>query len=100
VAEAFRHLYVNLQFSVPDSVVQTILLTSPEAGAGKSTVALNLAITTAQAGRRTVVVEADLRRPVLGKILGINPQYGILDLVQGEPEDLSLQHFATDIDDL
>ncbi|NND70179.1 MAG: polysaccharide biosynthesis tyrosine autokinase, partial [Rhodothermales bacterium] len=69
-AESYRRLYVNLQFSVPDRVVQTILVTSPEAEVGKSTSALNLALTAARSNRKTLVIDADFHRPTIAKYLG------------------------------
>jgi capsular exopolysaccharide synthesis family protein len=75
-AEAFRQLYVNLQFSRADTVIQTIVVTSAEKGAGKSTTAVNLALAAAQTGRRTLLIDADLRRPTLHALLGITGRGG------------------------
>lgn len=80
-AEAYRQLRTNIQFSRPDAVVQTLLVTSPEAGEGKTTTAANLALAMAQAGRRTVVVDADLRRPQLHTTLDIPREPGLAELL-------------------
>ena len=81
VAEAFRHIRTNIQFGRPDVVVQTILVTSPGASEGKSTTAANLAITMAQAGRRTLLIDADLRRPQQHKIFGFNGGIGLVEML-------------------
>ena len=99
-SEAYRRLYTALQFSVSDNqALQTILITSAEAGVGKSTTAVNLATTAAKAGKRTLIVDADLRRPALYDYLGIQPSAGLASLLQRrDVPDLEIERFATDID--
>ena len=80
-AEAYRRLRTNIQFSRPDVVVQTILVTSGEAGEGKTTTVLNLAFAMAQANRRTVIIDADLRRPTLHSMLSLKRDPGLTDLL-------------------
>ena len=80
-AEAFRMLRTNLQFSSSDFRSNAILITSPEPGEGKSTTAINLAITTAQLGYETLLVDADLRRPNLHKVFRIDREPGFVDLL-------------------
>lgn len=65
VAEAFRHIRTNLQFSAPEDRQRTVLVTSPRPDDGKTTIACNLAIALAQAGRRVLLVDANFRRPVI-----------------------------------
>lgn len=79
-AEAYWQLYLRLHLSRPNTLVRTILITSPEAAAGKTTTALNLALTTARAGQRTLIIDADLRRPSLDRYLelGERPHLGAL----------------------
>ena len=67
-AEAYRSVRTALCFGVLGSTSKTVLITSPAPGEGKSTAASNLAISLAQAGHRTVLVEADFRRPTLTKV--------------------------------
>ena len=100
VAEAYRRLYTNLQFSHPDKVAQTILVTSAEAEVGKSTTALNLAITAARAGRRTLIIDADLRSPSLHGYLGITPRVDLEELLQKRATDLDAESFSTNIDNV
>lgn len=82
-AEAFRKVRTAVQFLGVDDPVRTILVTSPSAAEGKTTVALNLAATYAQAGMRTVLVEADLRRPSLHQLFPLEGTAGLTTAVIG-----------------
>lgn len=77
VAEAYRTLRTNLQFSKVDHDLKTLLVTSSGPKEGKSTTAANLAIAMAQAGQNVVLVDADLRRPVVHSIFGMDKDEGI-----------------------
>ena len=68
-AEAFRHLHAALYAGA--AAPQVVLVAGPEAHAGKSLVAANLAVAAAQAGRRTLLVDADLRHPAVGALFGL-----------------------------
>lgn len=70
-AEAFRTLRTNLMFSSVEKPIQTLLITSPVADEGKSEAIANLAVTFAQAGNKTILVDADMRRPAQHEIWGI-----------------------------
>jgi len=76
-AEAYRVLRTNLLFSRKDDRLNTICVVSAGAGEGKSTTLLNLATIFAQAGDRVLVVDSDLRRPTLHKILGVANSTGL-----------------------
>ncbi len=77
VSEAYRTFRTNIQFSNLDSPPQTILVTSPGPGEGKSTTVANLAITFAQMGTKTVLMDTDFRRPILHSIFGLEKETGI-----------------------
>jgi len=62
-AEAFRTLRTNIQFAALDKPIHTLIVTSPAPDEGKSITVANLAVTMAQAGHTTILVDADLRRP-------------------------------------
>lgn len=70
-AEAFRSLRTNLIFSGVESGLQTLLVTSAATGEGKSLALANLAVTFAQAGQKTILVDADMRRPQQHDIWGL-----------------------------
>lgn len=67
VAEAYRVLRANIEFSEVDHNIQTLLITSSNSGEGKSTTAANLAVAMAQTGKSVILVDTDLRRPSLHK---------------------------------
>jgi len=85
-AEAFRRLRTNLQFLDVAEHLRSIIVTSSLPTEGKSTVAVNLAITLADAGSRVVLVDADLRRPSVAEYLGIEGSAGLTTVLIGRAE--------------
>jgi succinoglycan biosynthesis transport protein ExoP len=85
-AEAFRSVRTAVCFSTLGSSHRVIQVTSPAAGDGKSTLALNLAIAMAMSGKRTVLVESDFRRPKVHKLTGVENRSGTVDLLRGDIE--------------
>jgi len=83
VAEAYRTIRTAVFFGAPDGKAKTILITSPAPGDGKSTLVSNLAITMAQAGQRTLIVDADFRRPVQHDIFEIEDNKGLSSVLAG-----------------
>ena len=85
-ADAYRNLRAGLMgASGPKSPIVTLLITSAKPGEGKSTTALNLALTCARAGERTLLLEADLRRPSLADVFEAGePNVGLVDVLRGE----------------
>ncbi len=84
--EAFRSLWTNLEFAAVDKPLHTILVASPGPWEGKTTVAVNLALVMAQAGKRVALMDADMRRPGIHKVLGIPNQAGLSDVFLGRKE--------------
>jgi succinoglycan biosynthesis transport protein ExoP len=80
-AEAFRTIRTAIFFRAPKGKARTILITSPAAREGKSTVAANLGIAIAQAGQRTLILDADFRRPMQYRIFGVDRKAKGLSLV-------------------
>ena len=80
-SEAYRSLRTSIQFSRPDVVIRRILVTSASPSEGKSTTAANLALTMAQAGRRVLLVDADLRRPRTHSLFGLSRTPGLSDVL-------------------
>ncbi|MER2598782.1 MAG: polysaccharide biosynthesis tyrosine autokinase [Caldilineales bacterium] len=87
--ESYRTLRTNIQFSSLDKPLQRLMITSASPGEGKSTTAANLAVVMAQSGKRTVLVDTDLRRPVIHQIFGLPNAVGVTSaLLQPEGSDL------------
>jgi polysaccharide biosynthesis transport protein len=83
VAESFRSLRTNLEFSAVDKPIKTILVASPGVAEGKSTVASNLAFSIAQSDKKVILVGADMREPTLHSILDVNNKLGLSDVFRG-----------------
>jgi len=86
VHEAFRRIRTNLRFLDVEFPVNVVVVTSSAVGEGKSTVALNLADALAEDGRRVVLVDADLRRPMIARYLGVDGDVGLVDVLTGKSE--------------
>ncbi|HVY71508.1 MAG TPA: polysaccharide biosynthesis tyrosine autokinase, partial [Verrucomicrobiae bacterium] len=76
-AEAYRVLRTNVLFAQKDATLNTLTVVSGGAGEGKSTTIFNLATVFAQLGHRVLIVDSDLRRPSLHKILGVSNNLGL-----------------------
>jgi len=79
ISESFRTLRTNLQFSSVDTGLGSLVITSASPGEGKTTIAANLAVVMAQAGRQVVLVDADMRRPVQHKVFEMRRSPGLAD---------------------
>jgi succinoglycan biosynthesis transport protein ExoP len=84
VAEAFRVLRANLEFSGREKPVKTIVVTSGGPADGKTTVIVNLATILSQSGKKVILVDADLRRPSVHRYVGISNAAGLSDLINGK----------------
>jgi Mrp family chromosome partitioning ATPase len=81
--EALRKLYGSLVFATGNRKTQTVLVASPGACEGKTFLTLALARFVAASGRRVLVVECDMRRPILKSALGLEGNHGLLDVLRG-----------------
>jgi len=85
-AEQYRVLYQRIIRLAVRRPVRVVAVTSAGRREGRTTTATNLALTAAQEGRPTVLVEADLRRPTLARLLGLAPRAGVADVLAGRAE--------------
>lgn len=83
VAEAYRSLRTNLEFSKLARPAKTFVIASSMLEEGKSTTTANLALALAQSGKRTLVVESDLRRPSIHKSFGLPLEPGLSEVLLG-----------------
>ncbi len=91
VSEAYRTLRTNLSFSSLDEPIRTLVVTSVAPEEGKSTTIANLAVTMAQGGKKTILVDCDLRRPTLHEIFNLPAEPGLTNLLL-EDRDQQLVH--------
>jgi len=85
-AESFRRLRTNLQFLQVEDRPRSLVVTSSVPGEGKSTTAINLAITLADAGTDVALVDADLRRPFVARYLGLEGHVGLTTVLIGRAD--------------
>jgi polysaccharide biosynthesis transport protein len=83
-AEAFRMLQTNLQFLNADDSLKAIVVSSSQAGEGKSTIAANLALAVAELGKRVFLVDADMRKPSQHMIWRQGNQEGLSNVLTGQ----------------
>ena len=99
VSEVFRTLRTNIQFMNTNKNLKTLLLTSTVPEEGKSLVAANLAATFAQANKRVVLIDCDMRKGRQHNIFGTSPKPGLSNYLSGissdgeeSDEDLAIYH--------
>jgi succinoglycan biosynthesis transport protein ExoP len=98
--EAYRMIRSNIQFMSVDRPSKTIMVTSAGAGDGKSLTAANMSLTLAQAGLRTILVDADLRQPKQHTLFNMNNLIGLTDLLAPSQLDLSKALKSTELENL
>ncbi|RME07023.1 MAG: polysaccharide biosynthesis tyrosine autokinase, partial [Deltaproteobacteria bacterium] len=88
VSEAFRTLRTNIKFSTINRETKNFLVTSTNPKEGKSIVTVNLGISFARTEKRTLLVDTDLRKPILHRYLGLPGNRGITNYLVGEVDDI------------
>ena len=86
IAESYRSLRTNLSFASPDKPLQCVIITSAGPGEGKSLTTTNLAMAYAQMGKKTLLIDADLRRPVLHRLFNVSREPGLSELFMENPD--------------
>ena len=89
VSENIKSLRTNLQFTAVDNTLETILVTSTNASEGKSFVAANLAISFAQADKRVLLVDCDLRKGRVHRLFNLSNAKGLSNLLSGDLKSFS-----------
>jgi polysaccharide biosynthesis transport protein len=83
-AECCRSIRTNILFMSPDRPLRTMVITSPSPQEGKTTTAINLGVTMAEAGGRVLIIDTDMRRPRLHRSFGVPNQTGISTIMVGK----------------
>jgi capsular exopolysaccharide synthesis family protein len=97
MAEAYRHLRTSLLFSSAGKPPKTILVTSSQPAEGKTTTAINTAITLAQADADVVVIDCDLRRPRVHSYFAMDNTQGLTNYLSGERDTENLIKTYSDL---
>ena len=100
VSEAYRSLRTSMLYTGIDKKTRSILVSSAGPGEGKTTTVANMAITYANLGKRTLLVDTDLRRPVVHKIMNLEKEPGITNYLAGNIDDFGELVKPTGIDNL
>ena len=91
-AEAFRTIKTNIKYSSADKHKKVLLVTSTEAGEGKSTISSNLALSLSQDNKKVIIIDGDLRKPSVHKQFGISGSVGLTELLIGEKSINDIKH--------
>ena len=106
ISEVFRTLRTNIQFMDTSKKMKTLLLTSTFPGEGKSWVSSNLAVTFAQAEKKVILIDADMRKGRQYTIFGVSPRPGLsnylseIDIERPEETDISMYLQKTEVENL
>lgn len=95
-SEAYRTLRTNLSFYSLDNPLRSLVMTSPAVSADKGEAAANLAVTMAQSGRKTLLVDCDLRRPFLHTFFALNNDDGLTNMILHDTETPPLQQTSVE----
>jgi len=96
ISEGYRTIRTNIDFSSIDKEIRTVLITSSGPEEGKTTTASNIALTYAQAGKKTLLIDCDLRKPKIHKMFKISNRIGFTNMMA---EDLKLSDIAYSFSD-
>ena len=95
LAESYRHLRTSVLLSTAGRAPKALLVTSSLPGEGKTTTAVNTALSLSQTGASVVIVDADMRRPRLRSIFGLEAQAGLSSILSNEMTDAEMMSLVT-----
>ena len=81
VSEQFKTIRTNINFSMPDKDISTLLITSSTPGEGKSTTSANIAVAFAQSGKKVLIIDSDMRKPTAHHTFAVKSEMGLSDLL-------------------
>lgn len=100
ISEAYRTLRTNIQFSSIDETIKSMAVTSTGPGEGKSTVSANIAVTMAQAGKKVLLVDCDLRKPKVQTFFRISNRRGLTNILVENVDYQDVIYSPSDIEGL
>lgn len=100
IAEQFRTIRTNIQFSSADRQLKTIVFTSADQSEGKSTVSANVAVTWADQGSKVLFIDADLRRSTVHRTFRVSNKQGLTTILTAQKADLNESIQKTEVDNL
>jgi capsular exopolysaccharide synthesis family protein len=100
ISESYRALRTNISYASADKKIKSLLVSSPQPGEGKSTTTANLAIAFAQLRKRTLLIDADLRKPVMHNVFDKSRGPGLSEYLVGKVEDISTIIHPTKVENL
>lgn len=100
ISEQFKTIRTNIQFSIFDKEIKTIAVTSDSVGAGKSTIAANLAISFSMQGKKVILIDSDMRKPTIHQFFEFSNQDGLTSLLTDRSIDFKNMVHHTEIENL
>lgn len=97
LAESYKALRTSINFHCTENKLKTILFTSSSPGEGKTSIVVNLAIAMAQIGQKVLLLDGDLRRPIISRLFGIEQAPGFTDVILGNYEWRQVVRTVTDL---
>ncbi|MCA1567960.1 MAG: polysaccharide biosynthesis tyrosine autokinase [Acidobacteria bacterium] len=94
LAEAYRHLRTSVLLSTAGRAPKTLLVTSSQPAEGKTTTAINVAVSLAQTGAKVLIIDADMRRPRLHSLFGLNNNLGLSSILATDMSDAEIANVA------